>query len=130
MGQSKETRSITEDLLEANKDKFLQALEVQNKSLEELQQKADEVDRKVRELSGKVGGASGHLGVTSKKKKLQKGTKAHFAPCRCVEVMAATPSMAAASTARAAAPVARTSRGTWSAAGRGATGRAAPLRPP
>lgn len=56
--QSKETRSITEDLLEASKDKFLQALKVQNKSLEELQQKASEVDQKVRELSGKVSGAS------------------------------------------------------------------------
>lgn len=62
--QSKETRSVTEKLLEAGKDKFPRALEAQNKSLEKLQQNADEVDQVVRQLSGKVGGAavtpSGH----------------------------------------------------------------------
>lgn len=56
--QSKQTRSVTENLLQVSKDKFLQGLEVQNKSLEELQQKANELDQKVQELSGKVGGAS------------------------------------------------------------------------
>lgn len=56
--QSKETRVITEDLLKASNDKFLRALEAQNRSLEELHQKADEVDQNVRQLSGKVGGAA------------------------------------------------------------------------
>uniref|UniRef100_A0A8C2ZAT6 Laminin, beta 2-like n=1 Tax=Cyclopterus lumpus TaxID=8103 RepID=A0A8C2ZAT6_CYCLU len=37
--QSKETRAITEDLLDASKDNFLRALAAQNKSLNELQQK-------------------------------------------------------------------------------------------
>uniref|UniRef100_A0A8C9YFE3 Laminin, beta 2-like n=1 Tax=Sander lucioperca TaxID=283035 RepID=A0A8C9YFE3_SANLU len=35
--QSKETRAVTEDLLDASKDKFLRALAAQNKSLNELQ---------------------------------------------------------------------------------------------
>lgn len=53
--QSKETRAITEDLLDASKDKFLRALAAQNKSLSELQQKAHDLDKKVHHLSHKVG---------------------------------------------------------------------------
>uniref|UniRef100_A0A8C9YGN0 Laminin, beta 2-like n=1 Tax=Sander lucioperca TaxID=283035 RepID=A0A8C9YGN0_SANLU len=45
--QSKETRAVTEDLLDASKDKFLRALAAQNKSLNELQQKAHDLDKKV-----------------------------------------------------------------------------------
>uniref|UniRef100_A0A8D3D257 Laminin, beta 2-like n=1 Tax=Scophthalmus maximus TaxID=52904 RepID=A0A8D3D257_SCOMX len=44
--QSKETRALTEDLLDASKDKFLRALAAQNKSLEELQQKTHHLDEK------------------------------------------------------------------------------------
>lgn len=52
--QSKETRGLTEDLLDASKDKFLRALAAQNKSLNELQQKAHNLDKKVHHLSHKV----------------------------------------------------------------------------
>uniref|UniRef100_A0A8D3CXR2 Laminin, beta 2-like n=1 Tax=Scophthalmus maximus TaxID=52904 RepID=A0A8D3CXR2_SCOMX len=52
--QSKETRALTEDLLDASKDKFLRALAAQNKSLEELQQKTHHLDEKVHHLSHKV----------------------------------------------------------------------------
>uniref|UniRef100_A0A8C2ZAY7 Laminin, beta 2-like n=1 Tax=Cyclopterus lumpus TaxID=8103 RepID=A0A8C2ZAY7_CYCLU len=55
--QSKETRAITEDLLDASKDNFLRALAAQNKSLNELQQKAHDLDKKVHHLSHKVGRA-------------------------------------------------------------------------
>ncbi|XP_060930658.1 laminin subunit beta-2 [Limanda limanda] len=54
--QSKETRALTEDLLDANKDKFLRSLAAQNKSLNELQEKADNLDEKVHLLSHKVCG--------------------------------------------------------------------------
>lgn len=54
--QSKDTRSLTEDLLDAKKDKFLLAVAAQNKSLEELQQNAHHLDKKVHHLSHKVGG--------------------------------------------------------------------------
>lgn len=53
--QSKETRSLTEDLLNANRDKFLRDLAAQNKSLSELQEKAQGLNKKVRHLSHKVG---------------------------------------------------------------------------
>lgn len=53
--QSKETRSLTEDLLNANRDKFLRALAAQNKSLSELQEKAEGLDKKVHHLSHKGG---------------------------------------------------------------------------
>lgn len=53
--QSKETRSLTEDLLKANRDKFLRALAAQNKSLSELQEKAHGLNKKVHQLSHKVG---------------------------------------------------------------------------
>uniref|UniRef100_A0A8C9YJP3 Laminin, beta 2-like n=1 Tax=Sander lucioperca TaxID=283035 RepID=A0A8C9YJP3_SANLU len=56
--QSKETRAVTEDLLDASKDKFLRALAAQNKSLNELQQKAHDLDKKVHHLSHKVGSDS------------------------------------------------------------------------
>ncbi|XP_069025233.1 laminin subunit beta-1 [Embiotoca jacksoni] len=56
--QSKETRALTENLLDASKDKFLRALAAQNKSLSELQQKAHDLDKKVHHLSHKV--CSGH----------------------------------------------------------------------
>lgn len=125
--QSKETRVITEDLLKASKDKFLQALEAQNRSLEELHQKADEVDQKVRQLSGKVRGAAVTPGGQKQKKaKSHENTqKKPLAPYRSVEVTAPPPP-AAATTALVAALVAGTSRGTWRAAGRDATGRPAP----
>lgn len=127
--QSKETRVITEDLLKASKDKFLRALEAQNRSLEELHQKADEVDQNVRQLSGKVGGAAVTPGGQNQKKaKSHENThkKNLSPPYRSVEVMATPPPTAAATTARAAAPVAGTSRGTWRAAGWDAMGRPAP----
>lgn len=59
--QSKKTRSLTEDQLEANKDKFLRALAAQNKSLSELQQNADDVNKKVQLLSDKVGSSRSAL---------------------------------------------------------------------
>ncbi|KAM7404247.1 hypothetical protein PAMP_011613 [Pampus punctatissimus] len=58
--QSKETRTITEGLLEASKDKFLRAVAAQNKSLDELQQKAHDLDRKLHHLSHKVCGGHGN----------------------------------------------------------------------
>lgn len=59
--QSKKTRSLTEEQLEANKDKFLRDLDAQNKSLSELQQKADNMDKKVQLLSDKVGSSRSAL---------------------------------------------------------------------
>lgn len=53
--QSRETRSLTENLLKASKDNFTRALAAQNKSLGELQQKAHDLDKKVQHLSHKVG---------------------------------------------------------------------------
>lgn len=61
--QSKETRAITEDLLDLSKDKFLRALAAQNKSLNELQQKAHDLDKKVHHLSHKVCGGHGNASV-------------------------------------------------------------------
>ncbi|XP_034394038.1 laminin subunit beta-2 [Cyclopterus lumpus] len=61
--QSKETRAITEDLLDASKDNFLRALAAQNKSLNELQQKAHDLDKKVHHLSHKVCGGHSNAGV-------------------------------------------------------------------
>ncbi|KAJ4933887.1 hypothetical protein JOQ06_006696, partial [Pogonophryne albipinna] len=60
--QSKETRAVTEDLLNASKDKFLRALAAQNKSLNELQDKAHDLDKSVQHLSNKVGGVRGVCG--------------------------------------------------------------------
>ncbi|XP_077371311.1 laminin subunit beta-1 isoform X3 [Festucalex cinctus] len=62
--QSKKTRSFTEDLLNANEDKFLLAMAVQNKSMEELQQKARELDHKDHQLSDKVCGGHSNASVT------------------------------------------------------------------
>lgn len=59
--QSKETRTLTEDLLDASKDKFLRALAAQNKSLNELQQKAHDLDKKVHHLSHRVGSVAGFI---------------------------------------------------------------------
>lgn len=53
--QSKETRAITDDLLNTSKDKFLRAIAAQNKSLDELQQKAHDLDKTAHHLSHKVG---------------------------------------------------------------------------
>lgn len=53
--QSKQTRTITEDLLDASKDKFLRAVAAHNKSLVELQHKAHDLDKTVNHLSDKVG---------------------------------------------------------------------------
>ncbi|XP_078110423.1 laminin subunit beta-1 [Sander vitreus] len=61
--QSKETRAVTEDLLDASKDKFLRALAAQNKSLNELQQKAHDLDKKVHHLSHKVCGGHSNASV-------------------------------------------------------------------
>ena len=52
--QSKETRALTEDLLDGSRDKFLRSLAAQNKSLKELQQTAHSLDEKVHLLSNKV----------------------------------------------------------------------------
>lgn len=52
--QSKETRSITEGLLNTEKDTFLHSVASQNKSLEQLQQKEHDLDQRVQLLSDKV----------------------------------------------------------------------------
>uniref|UniRef100_A0A667ZZH8 Laminin subunit beta-1 n=1 Tax=Myripristis murdjan TaxID=586833 RepID=A0A667ZZH8_9TELE len=53
--QSRQTRTQTEDLLNARRDKFLRTVAAQKKSLEELQHKAHDLDKKVHHLSHKVG---------------------------------------------------------------------------
>ncbi|KAM9785727.1 laminin subunit beta-1 [Neosynchiropus ocellatus] len=58
--QSEETRSLTEDLLDANRDKILRTIAAHNKSLEELQQKAHDLEKKVHHLSDKVCGGRGN----------------------------------------------------------------------
>lgn len=52
--QSKEMRTLTQELLDASEGKFLQALRAQNKSLDELRQKAHNLDKKVHHLSHTV----------------------------------------------------------------------------
>lgn len=59
--QSKETRGLTEDLLDAKKDQILRALAAQNKSLNELQQKAHDLNKKTHHLSHKVGSVGGFI---------------------------------------------------------------------
>lgn len=54
VGQSKETRTLTEDLLDAREEKFFRALAAQNKSLNQLQQQAHSLDNEVQRLSHKV----------------------------------------------------------------------------
>lgn len=54
--QSKQTRSLIENLLNTTEDKFLHATAAQNKSIAELQQKAHELDQKVHHLSHQVRG--------------------------------------------------------------------------
>lgn len=61
--RSKETRALTEDLLDASKDQFLRALAAQNKSLNELQHKAHDLDKKVHHLSHKVCGGHSNASV-------------------------------------------------------------------
>lgn len=61
--QSKETRGLTEDLLDAKKDQILRALAAQNKSLNELQQKAHDLNKKTHHLSHKVCGGHSNAGV-------------------------------------------------------------------
>ncbi|XP_037130494.1 laminin subunit beta-2 [Syngnathus acus] len=61
--QSKKTRSNTEDLMNANEEKFLRAMAAQNQSMEELQQKAHELDHKTRHLSNKVCGGPGTASI-------------------------------------------------------------------
>ncbi|XP_070766889.1 laminin subunit beta-1 [Enoplosus armatus] len=61
--QSKATRALTGDLLDASKDKFLRTVAAQNKSLNELQQKAHDLDKKAHHLSHKVCG--GHSNASA-----------------------------------------------------------------
>ncbi|XP_037334341.2 laminin subunit beta-2 [Pungitius pungitius] len=63
VGQSKRSRAVTEDLLNATRDNFLRALAAQNKSLSELQQKAMDLDKKVHHLSHKVCGGHSNASV-------------------------------------------------------------------
>ncbi|KAM9343533.1 LOW QUALITY PROTEIN: laminin subunit beta-1 [Pholidichthys leucotaenia] len=60
--QSNATRTLTEELLEANKDKFNRALAAQNKSLDELQHKARQLNKKIHHISHKVCGGHGDYG--------------------------------------------------------------------
>lgn len=57
--QSNITRARTEQLLDERRDKFLQDLTAQNRSLNELQQKSRDLDEKVQHLSHKVSAAEG-----------------------------------------------------------------------
>uniref|UniRef100_A0A3Q2XNE3 Laminin, beta 2-like n=1 Tax=Hippocampus comes TaxID=109280 RepID=A0A3Q2XNE3_HIPCM len=61
--QSKQTRSLIENLLNTTEDKFLHAMAAQNKSIEELQQKAHELDHKVHHLSNQVCGGHSNASV-------------------------------------------------------------------
>uniref|UniRef100_A0A673CE11 Laminin subunit beta-1 n=1 Tax=Sphaeramia orbicularis TaxID=375764 RepID=A0A673CE11_9TELE len=61
--QSKETRGITENLLDAGKDKLLKAVAAQNRSLNELHQKAHDLDKKVHHLNHKVCGGHSSAGA-------------------------------------------------------------------
>nr|XP_061780709.1 laminin subunit beta-2-like [Nerophis lumbriciformis]XP_061780717.1 laminin subunit beta-2-like [Nerophis lumbriciformis] len=70
--QSKERRSLAEDLLDKNEENFLQAVASQNKSLEDLLQKALHLDHKVHHLNHKVCGGHSDVGVN--------GT-CHDSPC-------------------------------------------------
>ncbi|KAM6924939.1 laminin subunit beta-1 [Xenentodon cancila] len=63
VSQSKVTRNRTENLLDANQDRLLQALGSMNRSLEELQHNSTNLSRKVHHLSHKVCG--GHSNVTA-----------------------------------------------------------------
>uniref|UniRef100_A0A3Q3VKW8 Uncharacterized protein n=1 Tax=Mola mola TaxID=94237 RepID=A0A3Q3VKW8_MOLML len=63
VGQSKETRTLTEDLLDAREEKFFRALAAQNKSLNQLQQQAHSLDNEVQRLSHKVCGGHSKASV-------------------------------------------------------------------
>ncbi|XP_068606555.1 laminin subunit beta-1 [Brachionichthys hirsutus] len=63
--QSKETRSLTGDLLDASKDKFLRTLAAQNKSLNGLRHKAHELDKKVQSLNHKLCGGHSNTSISS-----------------------------------------------------------------
>ena len=54
VGESRRTRTETEDLLDKSRDRFLRTVAAHKKSLSELDTKAHEVDRKVHHLSHKV----------------------------------------------------------------------------
>ncbi|XP_061592831.1 laminin subunit beta-2 [Cololabis saira] len=60
VSQSKATRNRTEDLLDANRDRLLQALGSMNRSIDELQDEASHLGEKVRRLSHKVCGGHGN----------------------------------------------------------------------
>uniref|UniRef100_A0A3P8UUK8 Laminin, beta 2-like n=1 Tax=Cynoglossus semilaevis TaxID=244447 RepID=A0A3P8UUK8_CYNSE len=60
--QSNQTRALTEELLEANREKFLQSLAAQNQTLDELQEKTKDLDDMVQNLSQKVCG--GHSNIS------------------------------------------------------------------
>ncbi|KAG9269610.1 laminin subunit beta-1 [Astyanax mexicanus] len=57
--QSKQTRNLTETLINQKKDQLLRTVTAQNKSLSELEKKVHDVDKKVHHLSRKVCGGSG-----------------------------------------------------------------------
>uniref|UniRef100_A0A3Q3JUR0 Laminin, beta 2-like n=1 Tax=Monopterus albus TaxID=43700 RepID=A0A3Q3JUR0_MONAL len=61
--QSRETRTLTEGLLDASKDKFLRALAAQNKSLTDLEQKTHDLNKTVHDLSDKVCGGHADTSV-------------------------------------------------------------------
>ncbi|KAM8864102.1 laminin subunit beta-1 isoform 3-T5 [Spinachia spinachia] len=61
--QSKTSRSVTDDLLNATRDNFLRSLAAQNKSLSELQQKGLDLDKNVHQLSHKVCGGHSNASV-------------------------------------------------------------------
>lgn len=61
--QSKETRSIIENLLNAKQDNFSKVLASQNKSLNDLQQKVDNLNDTVNHLSDKVCGGPSVVNV-------------------------------------------------------------------
>ncbi|XP_068184392.1 laminin subunit beta-1 [Antennarius striatus] len=61
--QSKETRTLTRDLLDASKDKFLRTMAAQNKSLNELWHRTHDLDKKVHHLSRKICGSHSNTSV-------------------------------------------------------------------
>ncbi|XP_031421824.1 laminin subunit beta-1 [Clupea harengus] len=63
VGESRRTRTETEDLLDKSRDRFLRTVAAHKKSLSELDTKAHEVDRKVHHLSHKVCG--GHSNASA-----------------------------------------------------------------
>jgi len=68
--QSRDTRGVTEGLLDASRHNFLRALAAQNQTLSALQQNAHQLDRKLLHLSHMVGGAGGRSSPQGVKEKL------------------------------------------------------------